>query len=357
MRLSSFRALMALALLLAPGCFDNFDPALYMGGTDAGIDAPMEMLDAPADDVPPIDGGFTLTYGDECTGLAVSNIPMGVSAFPINTLSSNDTFRALDECVGADTPGNDVFVAVSAMAGERWHFHVRPSVDSNVNAVLYLLNGCNEMNCSPDRSVNACGQNQFEHLSVVAPTTGTFTLGIDTTSTGGFSGNLEIYRPICGNGGGAPEHSEGCDDGNTMSGDGCDSLCRVELDADARTEMGANDDHFSANHVLDADGATVLGSIGAGCDVDFYAVDVAAGQTMTAVISRRGSGACQATAPEVRLSILDDDGYTELEVVDPSEQCPTLARTFASAGTYFVRLTAPDGGASWDYDLDIDLSP
>lgn len=326
------------ALLALPGCFDNFDPTLYEG-SDAGLDAPAEP-----------DSGIGLRFGDFCTPLATSVVPTGENIFNVDTTGAVDNMRDLASCVGATTLGNDVFLAIEAGPNERWHFHVRQGASVDVDPVLYLLDACNERNCDSDRAINACGAGANEHLSIVAPPSGgTYYLGVDSVAAGGFAGTLEIYRPICGNRVG-PEHSENCDDGNTDDGDGCDSLCRTELSGALVEEAAVNDDFYSANHVMVADGTTVLGEIGGGCDVDVFAVDLVAGSTLTATMTGRG-GTCPALAPEARLSILAPSGTLELRVAT-QEACPVLTHAITTSGTYFVRVTTVDNRASaFDYDL------
>lgn len=48
----------------------------------------------------------------------------------------------------------------------------------------------------------------------------------DNYIEGFFSGMFELPAPVCGNG--VIEEGEGCDDGNTVSGDGCSSTCQIE---------------------------------------------------------------------------------------------------------------------------------
>lgn len=129
-----------------------------------------------------------------------------------------------------------------------------------------------------------------------------------------------------------------------------DALCRTELSGALVEEAAVNDDFYSANHVMLADGTTVLGEIGGGCDVDVFAVDLTAGSTLTATMTGRG-GTWPALAPEARLSILAPSGTLELRVAT-QEACPVLTHTITTSGTYFVRVTTIDNRASaFDYNL------
>lgn len=332
--MSSIRKSASLALALLPGCINNFDPSLYM--TDASVG----------------DAGPTLTYVDICTSIVPSVIPTGTTVFSLDTTSAADNLRNLTGCLGTETVGNDVFMAFDALPNERWHFHVRQTAPADVDPALYILDDCDERACQETRAINACRGGANEHLSFVAPAAGgRFIVGVDSVGTGGFTGTLEIYRPTCGNG--TAEHSENCDDGNTNDGDGCDALCRRELTEIPLTEFGVNDDFYASNHILDVAGAVVLGDVGA-CDVDVYAVTLAAGSTVDVELTGRGGGACPSGAPEMRMSMLAPSGTVEV-LVAPQAACPTMSFNVPAAGTYFVRLTSPDA-RPFDYDLRFDVT-
>lgn len=332
--MSPIRSL-GLALVLLPGCLNNFDPNLYMVDAGGG------------------DAGPTLAYADLCNAITPSVIPAGVTVFPIDTTGAADDMRSFGTCLDSATPGNDTFVAIDMLPNERWHFHVRQSAGSTVDPALYILDDCNERACQASRSIDACGGGSNEHLSFVAPASGgRFLVGVDSTEAGGFTGTLEIYRPTCGNG--TQEHSENCDDGNTMSGDGCDALCRAELTAAPLTEFGVNDDFYASNLITTVDGAVVFGDVGA-CDVDVYAVDLTVGTTLNVALTARGGGACPATAPEMRLSLLATSGTLE-RIAAPVGQCPSFTFPVDAAGVHFVRVTSPDARA-FDYDLRLTVTP
>ncbi len=51
---------------------------------------------------------------------------------------------------------------------------------------------------------------------------------------------IHMVCEVCGNG--IEESQEGCDDGNTIAGDGCSSTCKVEMDAPMLLEVGPQDE-------------------------------------------------------------------------------------------------------------------
>lgn len=353
------RLLAFLSLALVPGCFGNFDPALYQD--DAGLDAPSEPGDAGTDAPIPADGGpdapVATMFRDFCSGLPPLSIPTGVTSFTLDTTSMMDDFPTVG-CIGA-TPGRDTFARVVAAPNERWHFHVRNSAGSDV--AIYLLTDCDERTCASERTVDACGVSANEHLSIVAPPTGgEYIVGIDGITPGGFTGMVEIYRPVCGNATApmfTPEHSENCDDGNTMSGDGCDSLCRTEISlADAAPiDVEVNDDYFAANHLLDFEAGPLLGTMRASCDVDVFALDLTRMVHYRISVTGRGTTSCPGGAPELDLSVLSPAGTARL--VDSSMACPTVDFTPSANGTYFVRLARVDATGEFQYDLHFEVVP
>src|SRR4029079_14788540 len=98
--------------------------------------------------------------------------------------------------------------------------------------LIYVLGACNDIKRGGCRvAMDACGRGGGEHLTFTTPADAVpqdYIIGIDSKESGGAAYGLEVYHPVCGNAGntGVREHSEGCDDGDTISGDGCDSQCR-----------------------------------------------------------------------------------------------------------------------------------
>jgi cysteine-rich repeat protein len=351
-----------LVLALASGCVGNFDAHLYQAREEAGT----------SDAGTPNDAGIApLALGDFCgTGGSVPMIPRPASptdavstAFLIDTTGLADDVSDVAACTGAQQHGNDGFASVMMMAGERWHFHLRrPS--GGMNAALYILDSaCDERTCAGGAGQDLCGASADEHFSYTAPADGTYYLGVDAEAAGGFTGELDVIHPVCGDH--TKQHSEGCDDGNTMGGDGCDAQCRVELSSGG-SEMEANDDRYSANHViLGASGTAVnvIAHVASACESDVFAFDVPTGETAAVVVAiDLSTGGCPADATvPMELALLGTDGSTALATTTlPSTGgCPMLmggALGTLASGTYFVRVrsignTAPD--RPFDYRVTI----
>lgn len=388
-RTSSIRSALALALALAPtaGCVDNFDPRLYQAReaeagaqVDAGMDAALDVDagdDAAATDAN-LDAGTdaaipSLTLADFCT--SASSVPMiprpasatdAVStAYLIDTRGLSDDVSAVAACTGSVQAGVDGFASVTMLAGERWHFHLRRP--TTANAALYILDSaCDERTCAGRAGQDQCGTAADEHFSFTAPADGLYFLGVDSESGAGFTGELDVIHPVCGNH--VKEHSEGCDDGNTTGGDGCDAVCRAELSSGA-SEAEANDDAYSANHVvLAASGSTsIIGHIASACESDVFAFDVPAGEqgdvTATLALTTGGCPA-DATVP-IDLAVLATDGSTVLATTTLAATggCPSVggggsALASLAPGTYYVsiRSIATSFDRPLDYRLTIDAT-
>lgn len=402
--------LVALALALPTalvGCVDNFDPRLYQareaeagahdggrdvgmlpddGGSDAGSDAGMDAgndaaLDAGMDagfDAGPVDAGNdaaipTLALADFCT--VASSVPMiprpavttdAVSAaFLVDTTGLMDDVSAVAACTSTVENGRDGFASVMMVHGERWHFHLRRPT-GGANAALYVLDSsCDERTCSGGAGQDLCGTSADEHFSFVAPSDGLYFIGVDSEATGGFMGELDVIHPVCGDH--MKQHSEGCDDGNTMGGDGCDSSCRTEL-ASGASEAEANDDPYSSNHLILAatNPTTVTGHIASACESDVFAFDVPMGRTGAISLSvALAAGGCPTdnTTP-IELSVLSTDGSSTLATttLGAAGGCPMLPATGTlsalTPGTYYARIRsiAPAPDRPLDYRLSIDAT-
>jgi cysteine-rich repeat protein len=333
----------ALALVVS-GC-NVFDPALYMKGPvppDAG-------LDLGADEVMPAASAFS----DRCLSItplaAASSIELN-----IDTNNFKGDFSEVVACVGHDLPGNDGFVALDMLAGQKWHVHVNP-VSPSFDPAVYILASCDERACSKVTAIDECGPGKSEHLSFLAPQTGTYFVGIDSAATGGGVSSVLIFRPTCGNG--IAEHSETCDDNNGVSGDGCDSLCRKEFNAPAVTELEPNDDPRAANVLTAADkGMTVNGQVASRCDHDMFSVTLARQGTIRAKVSAT-LAACGSEGAAVSLALIGSDGLTAVPGVTTTmtSDCPAVEANDLLPGEYFLVLRRPTGETSWPYQLVVEV--
>jgi cysteine-rich repeat protein len=312
------RLIITSLLLLLPAACRVFDPKLYMG--DGG-----EPNDNP-------DGPRAISLAERCESMgSIPVLAAGGAPYEIDTRSMTSDYRELSACVGHELPGNDGFVAVDMKAGEKWHVHINPAT-ADYDPALYILASCDERACGATTAIDECGPGKSEHLSFIAPATSRYLVGIDSPTTGGGQATVVIARPQCGNN--IVEHSETCDDGNTMSGDGCDSLCRKELPA-TTNEMEPNDDLRAAN-ILPMKGASaptrVTAQIATRCDHDMYSVTVPAGGSIKARVTAM-TATCTADGTAARLSLVASDGQTEIGLGTPptGDDCPAIDERHAFA--------------------------
>jgi cysteine-rich repeat protein len=158
-----------------------------------------------------------------------------------------------------------------------------------------------------------------------------------------YSLKVTFKLAVCGNG--AKEGLEQCDDGNTMSGDGCSPVCLFEMESE--DEAGGN------NSCQDTSGpysppVLIAGAITPIGDVDYFAFTVpAVADVRVETFGPSGPGSCAApinTLVELRgqdcASILvadDDDGLGGCSLINPASATDAAARHLPP-GTYFVRV-------------------
>lgn len=140
---------------------------------------------------------------------------------------------------------------------------------------------------------------------------------------------IDEIENICGDGTITP--AEECDDGNSVSGDGCSANCTIEVN-----DVEPNNTAGTAN-TFTAPWNAVLNPAG---DVDVVRVDLAnAANTFTATTTDQGTGACAAKTLDTIVEILKSDGTTVLASGDDIVgNCGSALVTNPAAGTYFVRI-------------------
>jgi len=309
-----------LLLLLALGC-DLFPADLYRqdGALPDATDRP------------------EVSTVDECGG-EVPALEQEVVNAPIDL--SDDTNGDDGARCGLTTPGNDAYFAIPMAAGEKWHVHVQARPSLGFDPAIAVLDGCaGECVAAMDH----CRTDQDEHLSFVAPADGIYVVRLDGHLEGGGLYDLLVAQPVCGDGG-APEHSETCDDGNTESGDGCDSRCRAELGS-GDGEIEPNDDLTGAN-VLVA-GSTVHGRIGGRCDQDYF-VMAHGGGPLVAVLGGRDDGPC--AAPSASLELVDSSGTLLASGAPEGTLCARLEHS-APASELYLRVDADPTAPDFEYEV------
>jgi cysteine-rich repeat protein len=363
----SRRNLVVFAFAIAGAGCSVFDPALYQaaatadagtggggsGGSDAAADAAPDTAAGPDSAEP------ALMLGDSCQAAPLLGSSSSM-AHPIDTTTLAGDYSELQACVGHDLPGNDGFIAVDMKAGEKWHFHVNP-LSPDFDPAVYVLASCDPRACSAATAIDGCGPGKSEHLSFVAPGDGRYYLVVDSAKGGGGPATVVIIKPTCGNG--VTEHSETCDDNNTVSNDGCDSLCRKELATAIVSEAEPNDDPRAAN-VLRATGTAggmkVTAQLATRCDHDLYSVTVAQGGSIRARVGPINAP-CSAEGAQVRLVLFASDAQTEIGQGTPvaADDCPALDERHAfaqalPAGEYFLQVTRTAGEMAWPYQISVE---
>ena len=315
----------AVVVALCTGCLGNFDEELYMAGLSGEL-ADVCGLSAPLLRFPPGERSFE---------------------FDVDTRGATDTTREVVECTGNAQGGPEVFISINAETGQHWHFHV--DVDpfenrSTANPAVYVLgDDCDERACSVGDGLDLCAAGADEHFTFIPETTDRYIVAFDSPDSG-FQGRVLAFRTVCGDG--ERDHSENCDDGNTVSGDGCSERCLTELSGAAPTEVEVNDDIFSANLVDVSGGAvTVRATLNKLCEVDVFAIEVPEGGSIRATLAGDGGTSCPADLIDTRLELIERTGrgpsLIATGAVVSGDTCPSIGAAQARAnnlpaGTYYV---------------------
>jgi len=162
-------------------------------------------------------------------------------------------------------------------------------------------------------------------------------------STGNYE--LSIETVVCGDGILAP--TEGCEDGNTTDGDGCDSQCRWECDFEDE-----NEDDDSLEEATPLDGSTSIENLFLcttdlskeieGYYVDMFSVEVLEGEFIEASL-QGGEEAADCTDVTAKVVIVDSEGFDvgELSTGDKESDCPRVVG-LPPEGTYYVIVYGSD---------------
>jgi cysteine-rich repeat protein len=331
---------------LAPAC-RVFDEQLYLRALDGRADAEPNAAHGS-------DGAALVALGERC-GAGVPRVASSASAWAASTMSLMDDVRDLASCAGAELRGPDGFFAISAKQGEKWHVHV-DTRSATADPAIYLLSSCDPRTCQAGLGADGCGPGKAEHLSFFAPATQVYYVGVDSKAAEGAGiFDVTVLRPVCGNGG-APEHSETCDDGNTTPGDGCDEQCRKEMARPGERELEPNDDAGAANLLLlggtPGKSLWALGAVTSACDTDLYAVKLSAGEVLRARLASPGAPSCLAG---LRLDVINRDGVVLGAGALGDDGCPALPELAGQGGTeVYLRVTAMTQ-SPLDYRLNVEM--
>lgn len=282
------------------------------------------------------DGGGFPPLDETCLGPGVTPrmlVRDTTTRIMVDTTSySNDNSSAC----GADTRGNDAFVAIDVQAGSIWHFHLT-AITPDRQPMLYFAKAgsCDAREC--EYVSTACTGPGDEHFAFEASESGTWYVGIDDSATGGGVYRLDAYNPSCGDG--VEMHGEACDDGNMEGGDGCDRKCRVELSTLRTGEDEPNDNRVEANAILfpPSNELEITGTIGgpAACTYsDVFATTVPdMGNVEVTVLA--DSSHCPSP---FSLVLEDSRGAVVVENRVDENGCPMIETPDLPGGEYFVRV-------------------
>lgn len=173
--------------------------------------------------------------------------------------------------------------------------------------------------------------------------------GYDALSEGTYTLAVDSGPIVCGDGNRDP--GEDCDDRNTTAGDGCSPSCKIESSESASNDTTATADAYPTNGYF--------GTISPAGDVDVVRIDVTtAGSSITATVNDFADQACRLGLMDSMVEILSPDGSQVLAANDDrsvGDRCSAATASNLVAGTYFVRVSAGNGGAvpTFGYHLDI----
>jgi cysteine-rich repeat protein len=145
---------------------------------------------------------------------------------------------------------------------------------------------------------------------------------------------------------------ETCDDGNTVSGDGCSSTCALE-----DTEVEPNNTFGQAMTVV-GPSRMIGGSISPAGESDWYAVDVAAGGSIHVAVHNGGPDQCGSIDPDVE--VFQPNGTTSIaqDDLDGQGYCPVLYRYELwnlAAGRYLILVNGFDPADTFSYVLSVQV--
>jgi cysteine-rich repeat protein len=173
--------------------------------------------------------------------------------------------------------------------------------------------------------------------------------GTGNASAGGYSLSVASRAVVCGDG--HRDGSEGCDDGNSRSLDGCSAACALESDETEPNGSVGQADAYT--------GYPFFAAISTPDDVDVFSIALPAGHTrLLAETFDLGDGACAKYLLDSRLEILDGAGVVREQNGDTrSSFCSRVEKTGLSAGTYYVRVTSEGQKPTFPYILNVNSSP
>ncbi|MCC7384683.1 MAG: pre-peptidase C-terminal domain-containing protein [Deltaproteobacteria bacterium] len=177
---------------------------------------------------------------------------------------------------------------------------------------------------------------------------GTYYLEVTGTGNGVYVLDARVVAPsICGNL--FLDAGELCDDGDTVSGDGCASTCQLES-----SEVEANNGAAAATAL----GGRMIGGALTAADEDWFAITLPSNTSVRARVHGGAIDQCPTGADSI-LELYQADGTTMIASDDDGGPgyCSTLEASETrglAAGTYYLRVR-PYGSQTFSYGLSIEL--
>lgn len=222
---------------------------------------------------------------------------------------------------------------------------------------LYAADRTTQIATDDDGGLNRCSRiDPADDVTARGLAAGTYFVVVEEYGNNGtiptYALDIGILAPVCGDGwvGG----NEQCDDGNTAAGDGCNATCGWE----GTGEVEPNNTRQTAGPLVGSGNTTgtVVGTLAASGDQDWYEVIVPAGASLLAEVVDTNGG-CPVNS-ELRLySVTGTELATDTR--DGPGECPRIspggngtARNLGG-GTYYLRVS---GSASINtYVLNVRL--
>lgn len=226
---------------------------------------------------------------------------------------------------------------------------------------LWSTNRLTQIATDDEGGVGSCSLlDPASNLAVRGLAAGTYYVSVEeygnNATITGYTLDIQIRNAGCGNG--WLDGADQCDDGNTMSGDGCSSTCQYEGPAEAEPNNTAATATVLRG-AADPLETSRLGSLSSGTDIDFYSVVVPANHSVFAEVSD-GAGGCP-NSGSVRLVAPDGTTSLILDSTDGPGSCGQIspvrdtAARFLAAGTYYLRVEGTGGSAT--YSILVRLTP
>jgi cysteine-rich repeat protein len=276
--------------------------------------------------------------------------PAALQAAPDPSMQSGDTTShpsTLDsKCSSSAGTGPNVVYQVTAAVTGVLAIDLESGTDLDVSARTTCAQASTELAC-----INHFVGGTFAQHLVVPCTAGQVFFvvvgGHGADDAGDFTLAVRSRPIVCGDD--FTDPPEQCDDGNTVSGDGCSSTCQVES-----TETEPNNTVAEANAYV----SPWYAQITPAGDVDVVSVQVASVPSgITAALADFDGHACEDGTMEAVLQILAPDGTTVLASEDAglTDTCASVMATASQVGTYYVSVAASKLSASptFPYKLDV----